>query len=543
MAEPSDDKEDEGTEDETVLERAKRRFQQAMDAEEKNRERERDDMRFLASTPDDNFQWPQNILDQRSKPGQEGGIRPCLTINKMRPHQNQVLNEMRMNRPQITVRPGDSRASAEVAKVMNGWLRHVQVASEADLAYDKAGEWQTGAGEGFFRIFTQFCDERSFNQDVVFAPCPDRMKVYLDPIGLRMHPAGRKCKWGFIVEDMPKDDYESEHGKDHPIDWNLAARGDTASSWFPSGTTVRVAEYFEIEETDAVLLEFKLADGSKVTSIQGQPLPAGVTAVNKPSRQRPTKIPRCIWRKMNGQKVLSEKEMPTRYVPIVRVVGNEFVIDGELMVDGMVRPGKDAQRMYNYNASTEIEVNALAPKAPIIAMVEQIKGHEDKYRTANQVPLAYLPYNALYDDNGQIVSASPPQRMQPPSPPTAFIQAKIGADQDLKSTMGQWGPALGEPSGEKSGKAISARQRESDVGTFHYTDNLARALRYAGTIALDMLPEIIEGARSCASSVRTASPITSSSIRTWTSRTRKRSVRTARKRRSTTSPSANTRWS
>jgi hypothetical protein len=173
MAEPSDDKDDdEGTEDETVLERAKRRFQQAIDAEDKNRERERDDMRFLASTPDDNFQWPQNILDQRSKPGQEGGIRPCLTINKMRPHQNQVLNEMRMNRPQITVRPGDSRASAEVAKVLNGWLRHVQVASEADLAYDKACEWQTGAGEGFFRLFTQFCDEMSFDQDVVFAPCP-----------------------------------------------------------------------------------------------------------------------------------------------------------------------------------------------------------------------------------------------------------------------------------------------------------------------------------------------------------------------------------
>jgi hypothetical protein len=65
-----------------------------------------------------------------------------------------------------------------------------------------------------------------------------------------------------------------------------------------------------------------------------------VTAGAKAIAQRKTKIPRCIWRKMNGQKVLSEKEMPTRYVPIVRVVGNEFVIDGELMVDGMVRPAR-----------------------------------------------------------------------------------------------------------------------------------------------------------------------------------------------------------
>jgi hypothetical protein len=91
------------------------------------------------------------------------------------------------------------------------------------------------------------------------------MKVYLDPIGLRMHPAGRKCKWGFIVEDMPKDDYESEHGEEHPIDWNLAGKGDQRH-WFPTGTTVRVAEYFEIEETrESDLLEFKLAGRSKVT--------------------------------------------------------------------------------------------------------------------------------------------------------------------------------------------------------------------------------------------------------------------------------------
>jgi hypothetical protein len=171
--------------------------------------------------------------------------------------------------------------------------------------------------------------------------------------------------------------------------------------------------------------------------------------------------------------------------------------------------------MYNYNASTEIEVNALAAEGPDHGHGRADQGPRGQIPHGEQVPLAYLPYNALYDDNGQIVSASPPQRMQPPTPPTAFIQAKIGADQDMKATMGQWGPALGEPSGEKSGKAISARQRESDVGTFHYTDNLARALRYAGTIALDMLPEIIDSsARSCASSARTASPITSSSIRT-----------------------------
>ena len=58
------------------LARARKRFQQAIDAEDENRAKELDDMKFLASTPDDNYQWPTEILRQRQKPGEEGGIRP-----------------------------------------------------------------------------------------------------------------------------------------------------------------------------------------------------------------------------------------------------------------------------------------------------------------------------------------------------------------------------------------------------------------------------------------------------------------------------------
>lgn len=484
--------------DDPVLKLARKRFEQAMEAEDENRGKQADDMKFLAATPDDNFQWPAEILRNRQAPGQEGGIRPCLTINKMRSHQRQVTNEQRMNRPQIIARPGDSKASAEVAKALNGWLRHIQVASEADLAFDTACDWQTGAGEGYFRLYTEYADPMSFDQDVVFAPCPDRFKVYLDPIGLKQHPAGRKCRWGFIIEDIPREEYEEQYkGEDEAIDWTLAGVGDQ-QQWFPSKEQVRIAEYFELVDRKKTICLWKGPDGNPAVSEQGSEEDARYRMPGsgyEKVQERKTTVHRCIWRKMTGQKVLSEKEMPTQYIPIVRVVGNQWVVDGKVIVDGMVRPSKDAQRMYNYNASAEIEINALQPKTPIMAMVEQIKGHEDKYRQANTAPLAYLPYNAVRNDDDTIVAVAPPARMAAPMPPAAFIQAKIGADNDIKATMGQWGPSLGEPSSEKSGKAINARKMESDVGTFHYIDNLARALRYAGTIAVDMAAEIITSRR------------------------------------------------
>ena len=478
--------------DSAIVERARKRHQMSIDEEDENRGKELDDMKFLAASPDDHYQWPNDIYQQRTRPGQEGGIRPCLTVNKLPTHQRQITNELRMNRPQITARPADSKASKEVAKALNGWLRHIQVASEADLAIDTAVDWQTGGGVGFFRMRNDFADPMSFEQTVLFEPCPDRFKVYMDPIGLRLHPAGRKCRWGFIVEDLPKEEYEAEYGDD-TIDWNLKAQGDL-SPWFPSGTMVRVAEYFEIEERKKTICEWQLPDGTKAVTVKGSPEDLNYTKQGaRKTNERETKVPRCIWRKMNGQRLLSKaKEMPTSYVPIIRVVGNYYIVDGKLIVSGAIRNAKDAQRMYNYNASKEIEVNALAPLAPITAMVEQMKGHEDKYRTANTVAWAALPYNEIRNDDGSIANVQPPQRVQPPMPSMAIIQAKVGADNDIKATMGQWGPALGEPSGEKSGKAINARKVESDVGSFHYVDNVSRALRFAGTIALEMGAEVID---------------------------------------------------
>src|SRR5712664_2580077 len=96
------DAEDKVPGEDPVITRARKRIDQAIEAERDNREKQRDDMKFLAATPDDaHFQWPTTILDGRRGPGGQGFNRPTLTINKMRPHQNQVLNEQRMNRPQF----------------------------------------------------------------------------------------------------------------------------------------------------------------------------------------------------------------------------------------------------------------------------------------------------------------------------------------------------------------------------------------------------------------------------------------------------------
>jgi hypothetical protein len=78
---------------------------------------------------------------------------------------------------------------------------------------------------------------------------------------------------------------------------------------------------------------------------------------------------------------------------------------------------------------------------------------------------------------------------------SGLLQAKSGAAEDIKSTTGQYNASLGMGSNERSGKAILARQREGDVGTYHYGDNLARGVRHVARQLVDLIPKIYDTQR------------------------------------------------
>jgi hypothetical protein len=88
-----------------------------------------------------------------------------------------------------------------------------------------------------------------------------------------------------------------------------------------------------------------------------------------------------------------------------------------------------------------------------------------------------------------------PQRAAPPLPQTGLIQAKMGASEDIKSTTGQYDASLGVGGNERSGRAILAREKQGDTGTYHYVDNLARAIRHITRQLVDMIPKIYDTER------------------------------------------------
>jgi len=467
------------------------RLTMVMAAVSESREDELDDLRFMAGSPDNQWQWPADVLATRgSMQGQTINARPCLTINKLPQHVRQVTNEQRQNRPSGKVIPADDNADIQVAEVFNGVVRHIEYMSDADVAYDTACDNQVTYGEGYIRLLTEYCNDDSFDQDIRIGRIRNAFSVYMDPT--IQDPCGADAQWCFITEDILKDEYERLFPDATPISTLYAQGvGDQGISAWLMDDTIRIAEYFYLTYEKATLHLYP----DNQTAFRGTPQDKQLTAMfGKPLRSRQVDRRKVMWMKTNGFDVLDEREWPGKWIPVVRVIGNEWEVDGKVYISGLVRNAKDAQRMYNYWVSQEAEILALAPKAPFIGYGGQFEGYENQWKTANTTNWPYLEVNPdVTDGAGNVLPL--PMRAPPPLPQTGLIQAKMGAADDIKGTTGQYDASLGMQGNERSAKAITAREKQGDVGTYHYVDNLARAIRHITRQIVDLIPKIYDTQR------------------------------------------------
>ncbi len=466
--------------DDDILKEARKRFNSAVEFESENRTVMLEDARFEAGD-----QWPNKIKQYRER--DPYGPRPCLVLNRVSKHKRNIVNDIRQNRPQIKVLPIDDDADIETAQMLNGLIRHIQVVSDADIAYDTAVDTQVNIGLGYFRIVTRMVNDLENLQEIAIVPIVNPLSVYMDIYS--EHPAGADAEWCFVIDDVPRETLKRDHPKADPVDWQEAIGDSMLARWYPAEDTVRIAEYWTAEEKRTNILQTdkgeipEMSYWDQFSGIESRPRVNG----NRTERQRIV-----TWRKMLGNQILEERDYPSRYIGIVRVLGEERIVDGRRDIRGLIRDLKDPQRMYNYWASLNTELIALAPKTPYIGPTGAFEGYEQDWQRANTANVPYLQYNAM-DAAGNPLQ--PPRRSDPISANTALIQAMVQAADDLREISGQSESSFGEPSNEKSGRAILARQRESDINNFHFVDNLTRSIRHAGRIVLDLIPSIYDTER------------------------------------------------
>ncbi|WP_341918676.1 portal protein [Polaromonas sp. YR568] len=473
-------KKSESKADADIVEECHRIFGLCVDRESSPSRLWKEDLRFANGDPDNGYQWEEGRRKQR-----EHEKRPCLTINKVKQHNRQITNDARQNKPSVRVYPVDDGADKKTAEIFNGIIRHIEANSDADTAYDTACEFAVDAGLGYWRVTTGYSSDDSFDQDIFIEAVRNPLNVYLYGY---TKVDGSDATHGFVFEDMPKKDYEGRYPDCEPVGWSNTENTD----WL-NEEKIRVCEYFRVVEEKDTLIAGPDGETKLLSEIkEADPELAKAIMADETYKKRKVAKKLVKWYLIAGKQINDRRDWLGKYIPIVRVIGEEVEIDGKIDRKGHTRAMKDAQRMYNYWTSAAVEFVALQGKQPYIAPAEAITGLESFWDGLNSRNDPYLPYNSV-DANGNPIPA--PQRQQPPVMAQAYVQGMGIASEEMKMASGQYDASIGAKSNETSGVAITARQRQGDNATFHFTDNKARSICFTGKILVDLIPKVYDTPR------------------------------------------------
>lgn len=454
----------------------------ALDLYEDYRQREADNLRegyddleFRAGN-----QWPEDVRKLREIEG-----RPCQTINQMPQYVRQVTGDMRQMRPAIKVVPVDDNGDEDKAEVLEGVVRYVENRSDAPAVYFQGADSQVACGVGAWRVTTEYAHEGTFNQEIRIAPIEDALGVMWD--GNSILPTREDAMECLVPFDMTRRKFKREYPDATASDFAPSEASGLGHSEWSTSDTVRVGEYWYKEKAKRVLA--LMADGA-IEDVTEDKAYAAELAANgvRIERRDSYKVFRAL---VTATEVIEgPDEWPGSFIPIVPVIGEEIRIGRRIVRHGVIRFAKDPQRTYNYMSSAQTEVIALQPKAPFTGTDKNFENHEDIWQTANVTNHPYLPYTPD-PANGSIA----PQRVQPAVSSQGVAEGIERAGRDMQSVIGIYNASLGAASNETSGRAVLARQREGDTGTFVYIDNWARAIRHTGKIVVDLIPKVYDTAR------------------------------------------------
>jgi hypothetical protein len=426
--------------------------------------------------------WDADIVAKRTAWGD-----PCLEFPQLKQFINQVVNDQRQRRPRIKVNPASDEASVETATILQGMVRAIENACTADSIYDCGYLHSVVGGRGYWRVLADYEDEASFNQCL-------KLQRISDPNCVRMDtdytsPDGSDINWATVEESVSKDDFADRWPNAEPMSWDNGNR-----KWWVDEDHVIVVDYYERVTTTRTLVALRNGtigfedDLKKIFAKAGGELHDGVIHRRRTSEKHEIK-----WYTIaGGEQVLEEHKWPGSVIPIICTMGDEIMVDGKRVYQGLISQAKAAQSLFNYGMTNQAIHLALTPRAPYIAAAGQIDEYKEMWEEANNRNYAVLVYDPV-TVNDQL--APPPQRTPPSSPDAGWINWTQQMTMLMKSCIGMYENNLGMRGQEISGRAIKARESQGDNATFHYADNFARAIALTGRILVECIPYFYDTAR------------------------------------------------
>ena len=408
-------------------------------------------------------------------------------INRVAGLVDQVTGGNRENRSGIKYIPTGDSADNDTAKIQTGLARNIENESDAFTVYDQAFDETVTGGFGGWRILTEFEDE-GFDQNIRIKGIRSAASSLFFDVNATEYTK-KDSKHAFLVTGVHPDLFESEYPDATITDFPTEKYADEWSNGWFTQEDVKTAEYWwkcQCNKNVALLSDGRVIDKDEEKDVLDEIEDLGITI----ERERVVKTHKVFMAKMNGAEWLSEpKEFPSKYIPLIPEYGRVAHIEGETHIRGLVRFARDAQMIYNYETSNQVQIGAEMLDDPIWMTAAQAKGYEKQLENYKTERPPVMLYNSDADSPGA------PKRTGAPSVQRGAMMRVKQAEMDIYATTNMYPPSLGLNVGLESGVALRHQDEKGDRGSYVFVDNHLKSIKYTGEIIDDMIGRVYDTER------------------------------------------------
>ncbi len=480
-----------------LLEKYLEQLHDDSDNSEDQRDKANEDMRFIHVT---GGQWEGFLEDDFED-------RVKLQFDITTPYKNRFIGEWNQNRVEVDYKPDDEATTNDDADLLNGVRKADFKNNAGKLATDNAVDEVATCGYGCFKLATEFEDEGD--------PENEKQKIVFRPIHNAYHSViwdssskwidKRDARWVNELTSFTPDAFKEAYPDFEPV----SAFEPEDRAWLnPHSESnhdfVFIATRYErIKSVEKVFI-YKILDadpkaGEKLIEVWDEKDHELIKDELKENEfrefVRERKVKRWHVEKtvFSGEDILEKsKRIAGRFLPIIAIYGYRGWVDGVEWYKGLVRPLKDAQRMFNMQISQLAENSTSSGQEKPIFTPEQMLGDIGKlWADVNNKP--YLLANAILDAEGNPIHTGPIGYLKPAQLDQATAELMRIVPAYIQQVTGGAPQDTLDP--DASGKAINALLKRENLNTQDISDNIVNSFVWSGVVYESMVQDVYTSKR------------------------------------------------
>jgi len=437
------------------------------------RDLSREDQHFLE---DVNGMWEDDIIAKF-------GDRPRYTFDMISHQIDNTAGEIEQNEFQAKVDPLGAGASKDTAKVLNGIIRNIQVASNASRTYQRAGKKMIKIGFDAWRVISDFESEKSFRQVLKIQKIDNAInRVWFDSNSVEEDRSD--ARWVFDLRALNKSVYKDKFPKGSGQSLSEDNSNISNRRLSQEREIIVVAEILYKKEIKRMVIEFSdgsiFEDDDKLKARMDELAAQGITPVREPVERSGFEV-KSRWFD-GGDWLTKESDTPFKLLPVCPVYGNFDIVDNQLSYQGMTRKLIDFQRGVNYTESRKLEEGAISPRKKYWLTETQAAGHETELEQMNVSATPVQLYN--HDEK-----VPPPFQQGTNDVNPSLTESSNFMQQGIQTTTNQHT----DPQRQiVSGVALERAENKGNTSNIKYHNSLVVGIQYTCQVLMGAIPVVYD---------------------------------------------------